>query len=260
MTTIHTIASGSSGNAAILSRDGTHLLLDAGISCRRITAALQSVGLSPTDLSGIFITHTHSDHISGLATVVKRWDVPIFASAAACRDLSYRLAGIERLLQPCSFGEALSVGRFSVTPFPTSHDAPGSADYRFDEAGALTDTGYVTEEASDILSGAAMLLLECNHDVDRLRSGPYPYFLKKRILGEEGHLSNDTAAAFAASMAQKGTEQFILAHLSAENNTPELARSAVESALLSAGLTSLVDIAPRNGLQTWQTEGIPCRK
>jgi phosphoribosyl 1,2-cyclic phosphodiesterase len=248
LTTIYTLASGSSGNAALISRGDTHVLLDAGISCRRITASLQELGLAPADLSAIFITHTHSDHISGLNTIVKKWDVPICASMQTCDGLESRIAGISRSLRPFRWGESLSWGKMTITPFPTSHDAPGSADYRFDDLGVLTDTGYVTAEAADVLAGVRLLMLETNHDVETLRSGPYPYYLKQRILGTAGHLSNETAAAFAAQEVRLGAQELILAHLSEENNTPAMARRAVETALTGAGLSSRVSVAPRSEL------------
>lgn len=261
MTTIHTLASGSSGNAALVSRNGTHVLLDAGISCRRITRSLRELGLAPEDLTAIFITHTHSDHIAGLATIVKSWDVPVCACPETARGLAYRVAGIGPLLQTLDWGAARGMGAITVTPFPTSHDAPGATGYRFDEAGVLTDTGFVTDEAAATLRGVSLLVLEANHDVDRLRSGPYPYYLKRRILGDAGHLSNDAAAAFAVEEARCGAAQIVLAHLSAENNTPQLALDAVEGALGAAGLRTRVCVAPRSALSgRYAAEEAPCRE
>ncbi|MCI2058515.1 MAG: MBL fold metallo-hydrolase [Oscillibacter sp.] len=248
MTTIHTLASGSSGNAALVSRNGTHVLLDAGISCRRITAALGALGLGPGDLSAVLITHTHSDHISGLATLVKNWDIPVCASRRTCGGLADRVVGIHTRLRPFDWEENLQIGSLEITPFPTAHDAPGSAGYRFGEAGILTDTGYVTAEAADALRGVGLLVLEANHDVNRLRSGPYPAYLKRRILGEDGHLSNDAAAAFAVEEAAAGAGEIVLAHLSRENNTPELALRAVSEALGAAGFHPEVRVAPRDTL------------
>ena len=259
LTTIHTFASGSFGNAALVSRGATHILLDAGISARRITAALSELGLSPQDLSAVCITHSHSDHISGLATIAKRWDVPILATAPCGRQLSYRIAGLEAKLRPIGPGGGFPIGEITVTAFPTSHDAPGSCGFRFDEAGILTDSGYVTEEAEETLSGAALLLLEANHDVELLQNGPYPYYLKERILGGQGHLSNEAAAAFAVEMARRGTEEIVLAHLSAENNTAERALSAVGRALAEAGFDLPLEAAPRNGLsRRYGREGAVC--
>ena len=252
MTAIHTIASGSSGNAALVSRGGTHILLDAGVSARRVSAALAELGLSPQDLSAICITHSHSDHISGLATMVKRWDVPIYATAPCGRQLSCRIAGLEAKLRSIGPGDSFPLGEITATAFPTSHDAPGSCGFRFDgpdgSVGVLTDTGYVTPEAADILPGVDLAVLEANHDVECLRSGPYPYYLKQRILGAEGHLCNEDAARFAVTLAQAGTSELILAHLSKENNTPAMARTAVETALSAAGLFPALSVAPRDSL------------
>ena len=261
MATLHTLASGSSGNALVISCGETHLLVDAGISCRRITLGLQALGLAPADLDAIFITHTHTDHISGLSTLFKRTTCPIRTTERVCRELEYRIAGLADRFLPLTYCRPCGEASFTVTAFPTSHDAPGSCGFRFDTAdgsvGVLTDTGYVTEEASDLLAGVNLAVLEANHDVESLRSGPYPYYLKQRILGAEGHLCNEDAARFAAALARSGTSEVVLAHLSRENNTPAMALHAVESALCAAGLPPCtegsstgprVTIAPREAL------------
>ena len=252
LTTVHTLASGSSGNALLLSYGDTHLLVDAGISCRRITASLRELGLTSMDLSAILVTHTHGDHISGLAVLLKHTACPIRALDRTCRELEYRLAGIGERLLPLASCVSEQVGGCAVTAFPTSHDAPGSCGYRFDTedggVGLLTDTGFVTGEAADILPGVDLAVLEANHDVECLRSGPYPYYLKQRILGAEGHLCNEDAARFAVTLAQAGTSELILAHLSKENNTPAMARNAVDTALSAAGLFPALSVAPRDSL------------
>ncbi|WP_293008432.1 MULTISPECIES: MBL fold metallo-hydrolase [unclassified Oscillibacter] len=261
MTILHTLASGSSGNAALLEKDGVCLLLDAGISCRRITSALRELGRSLEDLSGILITHTHADHIAGLQTLLKRWDGPIYASEAAGRDLRRRLAGIENRLSPFAMGERFTVDGCDVDAFPTSHDAPGSAGFRVGDFGLLTDTGFVTDEAAEVLCGVPLLMLEANHDVDMLRGGPYPYFLKRRILGDEGHLSNEAAARFAVCSCRSGTEELVLAHLSRDNNTPETALCAVSAALAEAGEGPALSVAEREctGPCHQVTEGV-CKR
>ena len=248
MTTVHTLASGSSGNAAVLSCGDTHLLIDAGISCRRITAALKELGLIPADLTAILITHTHSDHISGLNTLLKKTACPLLATPRTCRELSCRVEGIDPRLM--GLDSPITLGEIDMQPIPTSHDAPGSCGWRLDtesgSVGFLTDTGYVTDEALDLLPGVDFVILESNHDVESLCSGPYPYYLKQRILGARGHLSNAAAGAFARRLAEGGTRQFVLAHLSRENNTPERARQTLERAL--AGLDAAVTVAPRSEL------------
>lgn len=250
MTTVHILASGSSGNALVLSCGGLHLLVDAGISCRRVSAGLRTLGLEPADLSAVLITHTHTDHISGLQTLLKRTGAPVYATGETARSLSCRLAGVADRIAELEGCRPVSLGEVSVTAFPTSHDAPGACGFRFDTpdggVGLLTDTGYVTEEASDILPGVALAVLEANHDVEALRSGPYPYYLKRRILGDEGHLSNEDCARFAVTLAEQGAAEIVLAHLSRENNTPAMARQAVESALSAAGLAPALSVAPRD--------------
>ena len=252
MTTVHTLASGSSGNALVLSCGETRLLVDAGISCRRIGAGLRALGLDLADLTAVFITHTHTDHISGLRTLLKRTAAPVYATGIAGRELARRLPELEGRLEEAAECRPVSLGEVSVTAFSTSHDAPGACGYRFDTpdgaVGLMTDTGYVTEEAADVLPGVALAVLEANHDVETLRSGPYPYYLKRRILGDEGHLSNGDAARFAVALAEQGAAEIILAHLSRENNTPAMARNAVETALSAAGLVPALSVAPRDAL------------
>lgn len=267
MTTVHTLASGSSGNALVFSCGQTHVLVDAGISCRRITTALKAIGLGVEDLDALLITHAHSDHISGLQTLLKKSTFPILASGRTCRELDYRLAGIRHRLQEVPGMEAVGLGACTVIGFPTSHDAPGSFGYRLESSegslGILTDTGYVTPEAREVLLGVDTAVLETNHDVEAVRSGPYPYYLKARILGREGHLCNEDAAEFAAELAEKGTSELILAHLSQENNTPAMARNAVERALSARGLSPLVSVAPRSelsGAHIIRRQEAVCRK
>ena len=247
--TLHTLSSGSQGNCLLLSDGDTHILVDAGISTRRIKAGLAQLELSMDELDGILITHEHTDHISGLATLIKHHSIPLYASPGTARQLAYRLAGVEPLLRPREPGCQFEVGQCLVTAFETSHDAAQSMDYRIDGSGSvgiLTDTGYVTDEAAQVLPGVSLLVLESNHDVEWLRSGPYPYSLKARILGDEGHLSNDAAAEFAARMARCGTRCIILAHLSRENNTPQRAWDTVQRRLNTVEAEVLLEVAPRS--------------
>ena len=250
MTTVHTLASGSSGNALALSWGGGTILVDAGISCRRIRQGLRDLGLDLGDLDAVLITHTHSDHISGLQTLLKHTACPVYASGRAGRDLLRRVTLPEERLRAAE--GTFFVKDCAVTAFPTSHDAPGSQGYRLDTPdggfGLLTDSGVVTPEAEAVLPGVALAVLEANHDVETLRSGPYPYFLKERILGPEGHLRNEDAAAFAVTLAAAGAREIVLAHLSRENNTPAMALRAVETALSAAGLRPRLSAAPRESL------------
>ena len=256
LTTVHTLASGSSGNALLIVCGETRILVDAGISCRRITNGLRELGVEPDALDAILITHIHTDHICGLQTLLKRTQAPLCGPGQTCRELEWKLNGAAGRLREISLGTAFPVGVCQVTAFSISHDARGACGYRIDtedgSVGILTDTGYVTEEAADILPGVDVAVLEANHDVETLRSGPYPYYLKQRILGSEGHLCNEDAARFAVHLAECGAAQIILAHLSRENNTPAMALRAVETALSAAGLAPEVTVAPR------ETLGAPC--
>ena len=247
MLTVHTLASGSEGNCLLLSGGGVHLLVDAGISARRITASLRELGLSPRDVTAVLLTHEHTDHTAGLATLTKQYRLPLYASDGTAAALALRCPALRDVLHPIPRQYVFSLGDVDITVFPTSHDAAGGVDYRFDclgaSVGVLTDTGCVTSEAETALRGVRLLVLESNHDEEWLLSGPYPYYLKQRILGRRGHLSNDAAACFARWMAEEGTRQFVLAHLSKENNTPEKARQTVSYAL--DGLDAAVTVAPR---------------
>lgn len=228
-------ASGSTGNCALVSHGDTHLLLDAGLSARRITAALSGCGLTPGDLSGCLITHTHADHIAGLATLTKRYSLPLYATPPAGRQLAYRLP-VDHLLHPLELSDSHAIGAITVRPIPTSHDAPGSAGYRLTapdgrSACLVTDLGEITPEVEEGIRGVDAAMIECNHDPDCLQNGPYPYYLKARIAGPQGHLSNADGARLCALCAESGAHTVVLAHLSRENNSPALARAAVAQAL-----------------------------
>lgn len=264
MTTFQTLASGSGGNAALLSHRETRLLIDMGISCRRVCQGLAQAGVRPEELAGVVITHEHSDHIGGLATYIKKYRTPIFCTPGTGRQLAYRLAGVEDLLRPVPLGETVEAGAAALTLLPTSHDCSESAALHLSlpdgRVGYLTDTGYIPEETGQALLGAELLVLESNHDVDMLRAGPYPYPLKKRILGEFGHLSNAAAAEYAVKSVQAGTRRILLAHLSHENNTPGRALETVGGALAEAGLDVPLAAAPRDVMsEAYALEGAGCR-
>jgi len=250
MTNFRTLASGSSGNAALLSCEGTHILIDMGISCKRVCVALRSLGLTPEDLTAVLVTHEHSDHIKGLETYVKKYHTPVCSTPAVSRQLSYRIAGIEPLLRPVQLGGTVVFGPVEADSLPTSHDCQESTAWHFTtpdgRIGYLTDTGMIPEKTGRRLLGAELLILESNHDIEMLRAGRYPYPLKRRILSGQGHLSNGAAAAYAAESVRAGTRTVVLAHLSEENNTPEAALGTVGAAL--AGMSVVLAAAPRDDM------------
>lgn len=237
--TVSVFASGSGGNCLLLSMGGTHILIDAGISMRRTVSFLAQQGLTIQDLSGVLITHEHSDHISGLDMLLKHSSLSLFAPRTVVNHLRGAVPACERRCEVIPVGAPFALGGLTVTAFHTSHDTDESVGYRINAGGEsfaiATDTGCVTEEIRSALLGAETVLLEANHDEDLLRFGPYPYGLKKRILSERGHLSNAACAVLAGELARRGTKRLILGHLSRENNTPQRALSAVEPAISGTG-------------------------
>ncbi|HWS43752.1 MAG TPA: MBL fold metallo-hydrolase [Pseudoflavonifractor sp.] len=251
---ICTLASGSSGNCLLMTDGSTHILVDAGISARRICKALRELGVEPGELAGILVTHEHTDHIAGIATLTKQLALPVYASHAAGRQMVYRIAFLEDCLHTFVPGDSFEVGCFGVESFPTQHDTEQSVGYAVTcgsrRAAVATDLGEVTDAVRHGVRGAHLLVCETNHDVEMVRTGPYPYYLKERILGEHGHLCNEDGAALALQAVETGADTVVLAHLSAENNTPGRAHHAVKTRLEAAGVDTeygvLVEVAPRS--------------
>lgn len=230
--------SGSSGNAVLLSAAGVNILIDAGKSARALCAALNEAGSDIKNIDAIFITHEHADHTGALEMISKKYSIPVhITEASADRMPPGRYLQGAAVMHPPLF--SAEVGEVTVTSFATSHDSACCVGYRFEfedgegnhAVGLATDTGYVTDGMVKSLTGCESVVLECNHDPDMLRFGPYPYQLKQRIGSRYGHLSNEDCAAFASQLAETGTRRILLAHLSRENNTPEVALAAVRAAV-----------------------------
>ena len=259
-----TLASSSGGNCALVSCGGRHLLIDAGISARRVTAGLRELGLAPEGLSAVLITHDHSDHVQGLKNLALRRDFPIYASVPAAGALGRALPELRERLHGLEPGRPLVLDGFVIACFPVSHDAPGSVGYRISggdgSLGYATDTGVVTPELLAGLGGADTAVIEANHDREMLRAGHYPPYIKERILSPLGHLANDSCGRLAAVLAGGRTRRLVLAHLSRENNTPEKARETVAAALAEAGRTAELFVAPERGFLEleWTKEAGPC--
>ena len=231
-------ASGSSGNCALVSDGETHILIDAGISARRIRAGLTAQDVAPADLAGVLVTHEHADHVKGLTVLLRRDPVAVYALPAVCAALRKLLPERTDCLHEITPGEPFCLGDVRVTPFPTPHDAAGSCGYRLDGSarfGFCTDLGTVTDAVRAALCGVDCAVIEANHDPELLRTGPYPVYLKRRIASDHGHLSNEGAGALAVYLAENGAQQLILGHLSRENNTPRTALETVSLALAAAG-------------------------
>ncbi|HIU63780.1 MAG TPA: MBL fold metallo-hydrolase [Candidatus Avacidaminococcus intestinavium] len=230
------IASGSKGNATLIKAGDTAFLVDAGISCRRITAGLKELDLDPLDLSGVLITHEHRDHVAGLPVLTRKYKLPVFANEETWGAMEVR-NDIERVchrLLPQNF----SLGQVEISSFAISHDAAQPVGYSFvcrgEKCSYLTDSGFVNESIRQGTAGCDILILEANHDEDMLKNGDYPRMLKNRILSARGHLSNTAAGWFLANLDKMPKEVF-LAHLSAENNRPELASETIKRIISDAG-------------------------
>ena len=221
------LASGSKGNAAYIELDGVRLLIDAGISARRITRSLADLGVDAASLDGVFVTHEHSDHIKGLPTLLKQYRLPLFAPPATLRAIGESLAVPEDTFTPLA-GDVM-LGSVAVKSFSTLHDAASPVGYAV--CGALaTDLGFLTNDVMAAIEGSDVLILEANHDRELLQSGSYPWRLKQRILSNRGHLSN-SAAAWALVRLKKRPRAVFLAHMSQENNRPELVEETVRTIL-----------------------------
>lgn len=228
------IASGSSGNCIYIGDDTTHILIDAGISGKRIEAGLNSIGVSGKDLDAVFVTHEHVDHISGLGVMARKYDVPIYSTRGTIAGISMAksVGDIDgQLFQMIRKNENISIGSLMVQAIPISHDAAEPVCYKVSNGArtiaVATDMGYYTEEIVEHLKGLDAILLEANHDVNMVQVGPYPYYLKQRILGKKGHLSNETAGRLLSEIVHDDLKHIFLGHLSKENNLPQLAHEAV---------------------------------
>ena len=234
--------SGSSGNCSLVSAGGTDVLIDAGMPGKMIIGALGDVGADPAKLSAIVVTHEHSDHIKSIGVLSRKYDIPVYANEGTWRAMSPLIGDVAmKNIRTFITGQNFYIGNIDVTPFPLSHDAAEPVGYSFFHKGSrlvyMTDTGYVPEAMRETAAGAGLLFLESNHDVDMLKSGPYPYILKKRILSDKGYLSNAAAGELIKKLYPTGVRRVILAHLSRENNTEEIARSTVRAVLSESGIT-----------------------
>lgn len=255
MLTVATLASGSSGNCAVVSDGQVHILIDAGISAKRICTGLRELGLAPEGVAAILVTHEHSDHISGLPVLCKQLKADIYTTEGTARQICYRTAGLEERFRVFDPGDRFLLGGLTVGSFATSHDCACPVGYSVTDGvrklTLCTDTGIVTREVLEGVRGANLLIGEFNYDPDMLRSGPYPAQLKERILGDWGHLSNEVGGKLAAWAAGQGTEKIVLAHLSKENNLPSVAMAAARRALEATGVTAELYAAPRDCCSGW---------
>lgn len=239
--------SGSSGNSLYFSDGKTSLLLDAGLSAKRIFQSLCSIGEDPEDLSAILISHEHSDHIKGAGIISRKLGIPVYANEATWMSMEKSLGKMKEENKVCfETGSAFSIGNIEINTFSIPHDASEPVGFNLfagnKKVTVATDIGHIGPELLACFEGSDLLLLESNHDIEMLQVGPYPWYLKKRIAGENGHLSNEAAAEAIAHMAERGVCKFLLGHLSKENNFPELAYQTVCNALEERGVQVGTDV------------------
>ncbi|MBQ2846845.1 MAG: MBL fold metallo-hydrolase [Clostridia bacterium] len=238
--------SSSDGNCTYIGCSQGGILIDIGISAKRTEQALSDIGVSPSSLAAIFVTHEHSDHIKGIRVFAERYGIKVYSSAGT-------LAGMEELNAVTSKTKTdiipengIEAGGMFIRPFRTPHDSRESTGYSIvtpdgKRLSVATDIGTVTDTVMNAVYGSDLILLESNHDVGMLQNGPYPYFLKQRILSNHGHLSNENCAKAAVKLAESGTTRFVLGHLSKENNIPSLAFETTRFAMTMAGMKENTD-------------------
>ena len=236
------LASGSAGNVSLVCMGQTRLLVDAGVSATRILRALSALDVSPESIDGVLITHEHADHVRGLPILYKKTGIPIYANPGTWQGVLSRGPCVpEEARRVITTGEDFFIGEVNVLPFAIPHDAADPVGYTFRAQGGqlsvATDLGAIREDWLCALQGSQALVLEANHDVELVRSGPYPLHLKQRILSRKGHLSNEDAGRVLCQLAALGTQAAFLSHLSEENNIPELAAGTVSRMLQESGRT-----------------------
>ena len=259
---VQALASGSSGNAVLVTGAGTSILLDAGTALRRLVAALGASGIVPADLDGIVLTHEHTDHVRSAYAISRRWGVPLIANAAT---LSCVYAGqAETPHVELATGSRWSAGKLHVETFPVPHDAAEPVGVSVlcegHKATYATDVGSVKAHLRRALRGSDLVILELNHDVNRLKAGPYPAVLKRRILSDTGHLSNETAVALLVEhVLEHGPCTLWLAHLSKVNNLPKLALSyALETLSRQTRCKFTLDVLMRDSPSAvWSADSRP---
>ena len=240
------LGSGSSGNVAVVDWGSQRLLLDAGLSCREIEKRLRSVGLEPRGFAGVLLTHEHSDHIRGAARFAGRHEVPVYATAGTLSGLDFGRYSVRTVT--IRSGRPVEIGPFLVQPFEVPHDAREPIGFVVEDPagrrlGLAADLGARSRAAWGYLTDLDLLILETNHDVEMLRSGPYPWPLKQRIASRHGHLSNHEAAEGLAELIGDRLKWVVLYHLSRTNNAPSLAVDAVGQVLARAGASTRICVS-----------------
>lgn len=233
---VSVLASGSTGNATYIESANTKLLIDSGLSGKKTTELLHAINRRPDDLDAILVTHEHSDHVKGVGVLARRHKLPVYANAKTWQAMAKKLGPLQDDQKfHFEMDTQQMIGDIDILSYGVSHDAAAPQFYAFEKDQRrfviLTDTGYVSEKLRSQLKNAHAYLIEANHDVNLLRMGSYPWHLKQRIIGDKGHLSNESSSLAVAEMIGDGTERIYLGHLSQENNMKEIARGTMEDIL-----------------------------
>ncbi len=252
------IASGSSGNCIYVASAHTRLLIDAGLSGKRIEAGLGELELTGYDIDGILVTHEHNDHVDGVGIMSRRYDIPIYATEGTWEHMPDKVGNIKHSNKNTLYsGESLIINDLVIKPFDIPHDAAQPVGYTISDGKSkitiATDIGHITEEVRENIRDSSVLLIESNHDVEMVKTGPYPYQLKQRVLSDLGHLSNVSCGTILKEIYTSKLKNVFLGHLSNENNTPLLAFNTVKDSLEREGAVIGGDfnmyVAPRYGVK-----------
>ena len=235
--------SGSSGNCSYIESDNSKILVDCGVSCKKASEALESIGVDFNDIDAILLTHEHSDHVKGLQVTCKKFNIPIYANDGTFRGIKQNIPDENKRLFKSN--QKFDLGDLTIYPFSIPHDAADPCGFNIyhdnKKISIATDIGHINNHIIDCLQGSSFLLLEANYEPEMLKCSKYPYILKKRILGPNGHLSNYDAGLALSSLVKSGISNIMLGHLSLENNFPELAYKTVVESLVenNANIDSL---------------------
>ncbi len=247
---VHVLASGSKGNSALVCYRNTTIIIDVGISARRITEGLKHIGKRPEEVSGILITHEHSDHVSGLAQLLKQYRLPVYCKEKTWKAMGEKISPFRKHLFPLT-RHILDIGELNIESFDIHHDAVSPVGFSCfggsEKVSFMTDTGHIDDEILGHLDESTMLVLEANHDLDMLLRGNYPPILKKRVSGPKGHLNNDDTARTILTMRRAPNMQVVLAHRSEQNNTESLVEMTVTEILRRSDIEVGKDVILRHG-------------
>lgn len=250
------LASGSSGNCQYIGSKETRLLVDAGLTGKYITNGLMDIDVDAKNINGILVTHEHSDHTKGIGVLMRKFDIPLYVNERTWEEIKNKLGNLKgKKIEVFNEYKDFAIGDIMVKPYSISHDACDPVGFTFKSGNSkisiTTDLGYITENIIEEIKDSDLLVIEANHDVEMVKVGKYPWFLKKRILSEVGHLSNEAAGNAIADVVEKGNVNYaVLAHLSKENNFPELAyetvKNIVEERNIKVGRDISLDLTFRN--------------